>query len=231
MPRSVDAFFASSRERARRAVGELVALRDLATDIGRYAARRLRARYGKAHAADPVDALFAQLVLDAERTLLEAKKTVACAIADEHRLARRAKQEQADAEDWAGREALAEQAGDAALARSARGRQQEHVAAAGDAEDLWVRQKTDVEALKGLLRTVNERIEQTKRDRERAVVTQRTAHAQEDVRQTMRRMEETVTILERMAATAVRLEEAECRPAHPHTDTDRERTTDDDRGR
>lgn len=208
MHRYLEAVLAFPREHAGALLDEASALRDLAADVGRYAAGRLRGRYfGLRGGFDPLDVVLNQIVVDAMNSLIEAKKGVAVAIADERRLAEQAEQEHANAGEWGRRAALADKAGAPPLAREARAREQEHARSALTFHGLWTRQKAEVEELKVALRALNERIEQAKRDRNRILAARRVASVRDDMRESFRRMDDVVRVLNRLAELVAHLED------------------------
>jgi phage shock protein A len=210
---TLEAALAFPRERAAALLAEVSALRDLAADVGRYAAARLRSRYaGTRSGLDPFEMVLDEIILDVSNSLIEAKKNVAVAIADAHRLAKQTEQEQANAAEWARRAARADEAGDLGLATEARAREREHAASALTLHGLSTRQRAQVEALKTALRALNERVEHAKRDKNRIVAARRIASARDDMRETFRRMNDAVRLLERLAEMSAHIEETSAPP-------------------
>jgi phage shock protein A len=131
-------------------------------------ARDLAARVRARHVGDDGALLLAlanRAILDALFALVEVKKGMAVAIADEKRSAKRVEQEEANAAEWERRALLAAEAGDDARVREALARKQEHLALAAPLREAWQAQRAAVEEQKAALRRKNEAIERAKRAR------------------------------------------------------------------
>src|SRR5688572_17815215 len=133
---------------------------------------------------DP-EKMLNQVVLDMQNQLIEAKKQVAVAIADEKRLAKQAEQEAANAAEWERRAMLAIKGGDDALAKEALARKKEHDALATTLKDQWQKQKQAVEQLKTALRMLNGKIEEAKRKKNVLIARKKRAEAQKAIQETM----------------------------------------------
>src|SRR5262245_36424985 len=107
---------------------------------------------------DP-EKMLNQVIVDMNTQLVEAKKQVAVAIADEKSLAN----ERATATDWERKAMLAVRAGNDALAKEALLRKKEHDQTAAQYEDQWQKQAAAVNQLKAALRALNDKIEEAKR--------------------------------------------------------------------
>lgn len=116
-------------------------------------------------AEDPIKMLD-QAVIDMANQLIEAKKQVAIAIADEKRLAKQGESEQSKAAEWERRAMMAVRAGDDALAMEALQRKKEHEQLANTFKDQWSKQKRQVDQLKMALRVLNAKIEEAKRKKQ-----------------------------------------------------------------
>ena len=200
MHRYLEDILVFSREKAETWRDEATGLLDLATDVGLYASERLKQRYRPARpATGSFENVLNQIVIEAANGLIEAKKEVAVAIADEKRLAKQAEVEHANSEEWARRAALAEAAGDASLTREARAREREHAETAFTFKTLWTRQAAAVAELKSTLRALDGQVEQIKRNKNRVLAARTMARVHEDMRETQRRMDETIRLLGRLA--------------------------------
>jgi phage shock protein A len=133
---------------------------------------------------DP-EKMLNQVVIDMANQLIEAKKQVAVAIADEKRLAKQAEQEAANAAEWERRAMLAIKAGDDNLAKEALGRKKEHDQLATTYKDQWQKQKQAVEQLKTALRLLNNKIEEAKRKKNVLLARKKRAEAQKAIQETM----------------------------------------------
>jgi phage shock protein A len=104
-----------------------------------------------------------QIVLDLSNAMIEAKKNVASAIADEKRLACQRRQEVANGAEWEARARRALDAGNEDLAKEALERKTEHDATAALVHARWAEQKKAIDDLKQRLRALNDRVEEAKR--------------------------------------------------------------------
>ena len=168
-------------------------------------------------AEDP-EKMLNQVLVDMKQQLVEAKKQVAIAIADEKRLKKQYEQELAKAEEWEKKAMLAVKAGDDNLARAALARKAEHAELASTLRQQWQAQKESVEQLKGALRGLDSKIEEAKRKRNILVSRQKRAQAQATINKTLSqlastdsydstfaRMDERVTQLEAEAEATAEL--------------------------
>ncbi|AKT39210.1 PspA/IM30 family protein [Chondromyces crocatus] len=133
---------------------------------------------------DP-EKMLNQVVIDMANQLIEAKKQVAVAIADEKRLAKQAEQEAANAAEWERRAMLAIKAGDDNLAKEALNRKKEHDQLATSYKDQWQKQKQAVDQLKTALRLLNNKIEEAKRKKNVLIARKKRAEAQKAIQETM----------------------------------------------
>lgn len=168
-------------------------------------------------AEDP-EKMLNQVLVDMKSQLVEAKKQVAVAIADEKRIKKQYEQELAKAQDWERKAMLAIRAGDDNLARAALARKNEHDELATTLKAQWEAQKQSVEQLKEALRSLDQKIEEAKRKRNILVSRQKRAQAQATINKTLAqlnssdsydstfaRMDERVTQLEAEAEASMEL--------------------------
>jgi phage shock protein A len=179
--------------------------------LGTLIRAQINALIGRAE--DPAKVLD-QLVLDMRGQLAKTKQEVATAIADEKKLLAQVEKEKKSSEDWERRAMLAVQESRDDLAKQALMRHNEHMQAAQQLHETWVRHKGDVEQLKGSLKELNDKIEDAKRKKNLLVARQRRAEAQGRIQQTMssmndqsafqafQRMEERIEDMERQAIAA-----------------------------
>ncbi len=113
-------------------------------------------------AEDP-EKMLSQVLLEMQQQLVEAKKAVAIAIADEKKLQKQYTAETDKAKEWERKAMVAVRAGDDNLARQALGRKQEHETISAQFQQQWIAQKQAVEKLKDALRLLNNKIEEAKR--------------------------------------------------------------------
>ena len=136
-------------------------------------------------AEDP-QKMLNQLVLDMQNQLVEAKKQVAVAIADEKRLKKQWDEQIELSSEWERKAMLAVRAGDDGLAKEALARKGEHDSQQAEFSKQWDAQKKAVEGLKEQLRTLNDKIEEAKRKKNILVARQKRAEAQKAIQDTMR---------------------------------------------
>lgn len=133
---------------------------------------------------DP-EKMLNQVIIDMNQQLVEAKKQVAVAIADEKRLQKQYSNEKSVSEDWHKKAMLAVRAGDDELAKEALTRKKEHEALAASFEDQWRKQQVAVNQLKTALRALNNKIEEAKRKKNVLIARQRRAEAMKSIQETM----------------------------------------------
>ncbi len=126
-----------------------------------------------------------QLVMDMSEQLLEAKKQVALAIADEKKLERQALENKAQAEDWEHKAMLAVKAGKDDLAKEALVRKQEYDGYAASFQKEFESQHASVEQLKDALRQLQAKIEEASRKKNLLIARAKRAEAQKQIQQTM----------------------------------------------
>lgn len=158
-------------------------------------------------AEDP-EKMLNQVLVDMKQQLVEAKKQVAVAIADEKRLKKQYEQESAKAEEWERKAMLAVKAGDDNLARAALQRKADHEQVATSLKQQWDAQKESVEQLKQALRSLDEKIEEAKRKRNILVSRQKRAEAQRTINETLSSINSTSAFdtFERMSDRVTQLE-------------------------
>lgn len=141
-------------------------------------------------AEDP-EKMLTQMLLDMQSQLVEAKKQVAVAIADEKRLKKQLDNEQTAAAEWEKKAMLAVKAGNDGLAREALMRQQEHAKLAEGYVQQWESQRQAVEQLKTALQALNAKIEEAKRKKNLLVARAKRAEAQKTIAETMHGLQDT----------------------------------------
>lgn len=158
-------------------------------------------------AEDP-EKMLNQVLVDMKAQLVEAKKQVAVAIADEKRVKKQYEQEAAKAAEWERKAMLAVKAGDDNLARAALARKQEHDEVAETLRQQWEAQKQSVEQLKAALRGLDNKIEEAKRKRNILVSRQKRAEAQRTINETLSNINSTSAFdtFERMSDRVTQIE-------------------------
>ena len=135
-------------------------------------------------AEDP-EKMLTQMLLDMQQQMVEAKKQVAVAIADEKRLQKQFEQEKQLAVEWEKKAMLAVKAGNDDLAKQALMRKTEHEKLALGFEQQWQAQKAAVDQLKTALQGLNSKIEEAKRKKNLLVARAKRAEAQKTIAETM----------------------------------------------
>ena len=160
-------------------------------------------------AEDP-EKMLTQVLLEMQQQLMEAKKAVAVAIADEKKLQKQYTAEADKSKEWERKAMVAVRAGDDALARQALSRKQEHETIATQFQQQWVQQKQAVEKLKDALRLLNNKIEEAKRKKNILIARKKRAEAQQQIANTMQGLGDTSAFdtFDRMAER-IQLMEAE----------------------
>jgi len=134
---------------------------------------------------EDTEKMLNQTVLDMQEQLAKAKQQVAIAIADEKRLERQYKENQAQAESWMGKAKLAVQKGNDELAKAALGRKTEYEGLAAEYKTQWEAQKASVEKLKVSLRELERKIDEARRQKDLLIARNKRAKAQKQIHQTM----------------------------------------------
>jgi phage shock protein A len=135
--------------------------------------------------AEKPEKMLNQLIIDMNEQLIESKKAVAMAIADEKKLAREKDNQTAQAQDWEKKAMLAVQAGKDDLAKEALIRKQEYDKAAAEYQKQWESQKTSVDQLKESLRELQNKIEEAQRKKNLLVARAKRAEAQQKIQNTI----------------------------------------------
>ena len=135
-------------------------------------------------AEDP-EKMLNQLIMDMNEQLLEAKKQVAMAIADEKKLERQALENKGQAEDWEKKAMLAVKAGKDDLAKEALVRKQEYDGYAASFQKEFESQHASVEQLKDALRQLSGKIDEASRKKNLLIARAKRAEAQKQIQQTM----------------------------------------------
>jgi phage shock protein A len=162
-------------------------------------------------AEDP-EKMLNQMLLDMQQQLVEAKKQVAVAIADEKRLQKQHEQERALAAEWEKKAMLAVKANNDELAKMALQRKTEHEKLAVGYEQQWAQQKTAVDQLKVALQQLNNKIEEAKRKKNLLIARAKRAEAQRTIAETMDGISST-SAFETMSRMEEKIDKAEAEAA------------------
>ena len=135
--------------------------------------------------AENPEKMLTQLVVDMNEQLIESKKSVASAIADEKKLERQMNQNLAQGEEWERKARLALKAGKEDLAKEALLRRQEFTGLAQQYREQWEAQHSSVEKLKQSLRGLQQKIEEAQRKKNLLVARAKRAEAQKRIQTTI----------------------------------------------
>jgi phage shock protein A len=135
--------------------------------------------------AEKPEKMLNQLIIDMNEQLIESKKAVAMAIADEKKLEREKDNQKAQSQEWERKAMLAVQAGKDDLAKEALLRKQEYDNAAAEYQKQWEAQKSSVDKLKESLRELQNKIEEAQRKKNLLVARAKRAEAQQKIQDTI----------------------------------------------
>jgi phage shock protein A len=134
---------------------------------------------------EDTEKMLNQTVTDMQQQLVKAKQQVAVAIADEKRLERQYKENQAQADSWMDKAKLAVEKGNDELAKAALARKGEYESLAAEYKQQWEAQNASVEKLKGSLRELERKIDEARRQKDLLIARNKRAKAQKQIHQTM----------------------------------------------
>ncbi len=158
-------------------------------------------------AEDP-EKLLSQVIIDMNQQLIESKKSVASAIADEKKLERQMRNNQAQARDWEEKARLAVKAGKDDLAKEALVRMQEYNESYKQYKEQWEIQHESVEKLKAALRQLQRKIEEAQRKKNLLIARAKRAKAQKKMQETISSLDDTSAfeVFDKMSEKVDRLE-------------------------
>ena len=135
--------------------------------------------------AEKPEKMLNQLIIDMQTQLLESKKAVALAIADEKKLERELANQETQAQEWERKAMLAVRAGKDDLAKEALLRKQEYDNASSEYRKQLESQKASVEKLKESLRELQNKIEEAQRKKNLLIARAKRAEAQQKIQNTI----------------------------------------------
>ena len=158
-------------------------------------------------AEDP-EKMLDQILIQMRQQLMEAKREVAVAIADEKRLAAQLEAELEQVREWERRATMAVQKGEDDLAREALRRKAEHEQIAIGYKKQWDAQQASTENLKNALRALSQKIEEAGRKKNLLVARQKRAQAQKHIHEVMTGLTDTSAFdsFDRMSAKVEQIE-------------------------
>jgi phage shock protein A len=135
--------------------------------------------------AENPEKMLNQLIIDMNEQLIESKKAVALAIADEKKLEREKENQRNLASEWERKAMLAVKAGQDDLAKEALLRKKEYEDAFAEYNKQWQTQKAAVDKLKESLRDLQNKIEEAQRKKNLLIARAKRAEAQQKIQNTM----------------------------------------------
>jgi len=135
--------------------------------------------------AENPEKMLNQLLIDMNQQLIESKKAVAMAIADEKKLERETLNQQTQAQEWERKAMLAVQSGKDDLAKEALVRKKEHDNFYTEYKKQWDAQKASVDKLKESLKELQDKIGEAERKKNLLIARAKRAQAQEKIHSTM----------------------------------------------
>ena len=161
--------------------------------------------------AENPEKMLNQLVLDMNEQMIESKKAVAMAIADEKKLEREALENKRQAEDWEKKAMLAVRANRDDLAKEALVRKQEYEGYASQLSTQWQAQKDSVEKLKVSLRELQNKIDEASRKKNILIARSKRAEAQDKINKTMSSISGNKSAFDTFERMAKKVDELEAR--------------------
>lgn len=158
--------------------------------------------------AENPEKMLDQILLQMREQLVEAKREVAVAIADEKRLGAQLEAELEQVREWERRAMLAVQKNDDELAREALRRKADHEKIAIGYKQQWDAQKASTENLKNALRALSQKIEEAARKKNLLIARQKRAEAQKHIHEVMTGLSDTSAFeaFDRMATKVEQIE-------------------------
>jgi len=135
--------------------------------------------------AEKPEKMLNQLIIEMNEQLIESKKAVAMAIADEKKLEREKDNQFAQSKEWERKAMLAVTNGKDDLAKEALLRKQEYDNAAAEYQKQWESQKSSVDHLKESLKELQNKIEEAKRKKNLLIARAKRAEAQQKIQDTI----------------------------------------------
>jgi phage shock protein A len=132
-----------------------------------------------------------QVILEMNQQLVEAKKQVAVAIADEKRLAKQLEAAQLNGKEWEKKAMMAVRAGDDGLAKEALNRKVEHDKLTSEYQKQHTLQKDATDKLKNALRGLQNKIDEARRKKDLLLARQKRAEAQQSIQKTLNGLSDT----------------------------------------
>lgn len=161
--------------------------------------------------AENPEKMLNQLVIDMNQQMIESKKSVAMAIADEKKLERELLEQKRVSEDWERKAVIAVKAGRDDLAKEALLRKQEAENYYLQLRPQWESQKASVEKLKETLRQLQNKIDEASRKKNMLVARAKRAEAQQKIQKTLASVSGNTSAFDTFDRMAKKVDELEAR--------------------
>jgi phage shock protein A len=158
--------------------------------------------------AENPEKMLNQIIMDMNEHLIEAKKSVASAIADEKRLERQMNENRAKAQDWESKAILAVKSGRDDLAKDALLRKEDYDSHVRELEPQWNAQHESVNQLKESLKQLQRKIEEAQRKKNILIARAKRAETQKKIQAMTGSIADTTAFeaFDRMASKVERIE-------------------------
>ncbi len=161
--------------------------------------------------AENPEKMLNQLVIDMNQQMIESKKSVAMAIADEKKLERELLEQKRLSEEWERKAVIAVKAGRDDLAKEALLRKQEAETYYLQLKPQWEGQKASVEKLKDTLRQLQNKIDEASRKKNILLARAKRAEAQEKIQKTLASVSGNTSAFDTFDRMAKKVDEMEAR--------------------
>jgi len=161
--------------------------------------------------AENPEKMLNQLIIDMNQQMVESKKAVAMAIADEKKIERELLEQKRQADEWERKAVMAVKAGRDDLAKEALLRKQEAENYYNQLRPQWESQKAAVEKLKETLRMLQNKIDEASRKKNILIARAKRAEAQEKIQKTLTSMAGNTSAFETFDRMAKKVDEIEAR--------------------
>jgi phage shock protein A len=161
--------------------------------------------------AENPEKMLNQLVIDMNQQMIESKKSVAMAIADEKKLERDLLEQKRQSEEWERKAVIAVKAGRDDLAKEALLRKQEAETYYLQLKPQWEGQKASVEKLKDTLRQLQNKIDEASRKKNILLARAKRAEAQEKIQKTLASVSGNTSAFDTFDRMAKKVDEMEAR--------------------
>ncbi len=161
--------------------------------------------------AENPEKMLNQLLLDMNQQMVDSKKSVAMAIADEKKIERELAEQKRQSDEWEKKAMLAVRAGRDDLAKEALLRKQEYDGYFLQLKPQWEAQKASVEKLKESLRQLQNRIDEASRKKNILIARAKRAEAQEKIQKTLTTMSGNKSAFDTFDRMSKKVDELEAR--------------------